>query len=93
MALGVLAFFLLPSSPEKTPFLNERERTIATERLRVETAGLVSYLCAQHDCHTEPVLQSHTEETNTKLVFRAFKSVNNWLCGVSTRLPNLMYGC
>lgn len=42
MTLGGIAFFLLPGSPEKTKFLNERERIVATERLRVETAGLVS---------------------------------------------------
>lgn len=42
MGLAVLAFVFLPGPPEKTKFLDERERTIATERLRVETAGLVS---------------------------------------------------
>ncbi|KAG8903381.1 hypothetical protein FRB99_003373 [Tulasnella sp. 403] len=40
LSLGIIAFFLLPGSPETTKFLSERERDIATERLRVETAGL-----------------------------------------------------
>lgn len=52
MGLGVLAFFILPGSPETTKFLNDRERTVATERLRVETAGLVrnSKLAAEMSC-------------------------------------------
>lgn len=41
MALSIVAFFFLPGKPEETKFLNDRERVIATERLRVETAGLV----------------------------------------------------
>ncbi|KAG8992358.1 hypothetical protein FRB94_011696 [Tulasnella sp. JGI-2019a] len=72
IALGIAAFFLLPASPEKTPFLSDRERVIATERLRVETAGL-----------------NRTEKTDKKLVWRAFTSVNNWLCGLGFLLCNI----
>lgn len=42
MALAIVAYFLLPGPPEKTKFLTERESAVATERLRIESAGLVS---------------------------------------------------
>ncbi|KAG8969479.1 hypothetical protein FRC03_002755 [Tulasnella sp. 419] len=72
MALAVVAFMFLPGHPETTPFLDDRERTIATERLRVETAGL-----------------SHAEKTDFKLIWRAFRSVNNWFCGIGFFLCNI----
>ncbi|KAG8860505.1 hypothetical protein FRB96_003759 [Tulasnella sp. 330] len=72
IALGFLTFFIIPGPPESTNFLNDRERLIATERLRVETAGL-----------------NRTEKTDKKLVWRAFTSVNNWLCGLGFLLCNI----
>jgi len=37
----VCAYFILPREPKKAGFLNEREQLIASERIRVENAGLV----------------------------------------------------
>jgi hypothetical protein len=39
--MALLGYAFLPRAPERNRFLNERERTIAMERIRVENAGLV----------------------------------------------------
>ena len=42
MAVAVFAYFVLPRDPKHAGFLNEREQLVASERIRVENAGLVS---------------------------------------------------
>ena len=41
MAIAIVTYFILPREPKKAGFLKERERLIASERIRVENAGLV----------------------------------------------------
>ena len=42
MAVAVFAYFVLPRDAKHAGFLNEREQLVASERIRVENAGLVS---------------------------------------------------
>lgn len=39
VVLGILTIFLLPDRPESTSFLNDRERSIALERMNRDTSG------------------------------------------------------
>lgn len=43
MAIAIFAYFVLPREPKGAGFLNEREQLIASERIRVENAGLVRH--------------------------------------------------
>ncbi|CUS08909.1 unnamed protein product [Tuber aestivum] len=40
--IGILAYFLMPESPQKCMFLSERQRWIAAERMRIEHKELTS---------------------------------------------------
>jgi len=41
IAIALCTYFVLPREPKKASFLNDREQLIASERIRVENAGLV----------------------------------------------------
>jgi predicted MFS family arabinose efflux permease len=41
VAIAMCTYFVLPREPKKASFLNDREQLIASERIRVENAGLV----------------------------------------------------
>ena len=43
MAIAIGAYFVLPREPKHASFLNEREQLVASERIRVENAGLVRF--------------------------------------------------
>jgi hypothetical protein len=53
-------------------FLNEREKLIAMERIRVDNAGL-----------------NEAEKTDRRLAFRAFTSMNSWICAICFLLCNI----
>ncbi|KAG8901490.1 hypothetical protein FRC00_006793 [Tulasnella sp. 408] len=87
MLLGIVAFFFLPGKPEDTKFLNERERVIATERLRVETAGLTK----TEKTDFKLVLRAFTS-VNNWLCGLGFLLCNIPTQGISLFMPTLLKG-
>ncbi|KAG8772110.1 hypothetical protein FRC12_003246 [Ceratobasidium sp. 428] len=74
IALGLAGFFVLPGPAEKTRFLNQREKMIAVQRL-----------VAQQD-------EGNVAESNAAggdPWWRAFKSLNTWICAISFLLNNM----
>lgn len=87
MALSIVAFFFLPGKPEETKFLNDRERVIATERLRVETAGLSK----TEKTDFKLVLRAFTS-VNNWLCGLGFLLCNIPTQGISLFMPTLLKG-
>ncbi|KIO32902.1 hypothetical protein M407DRAFT_66176 [Tulasnella calospora MUT 4182] len=87
MLLGIVAFFFLPGKPEETKFLNDRERVIATERLRVETAGL----SRTEKTDFKLVLRAFTS-VNNWLCGLGFLLCNIPTQGISLFMPTLLKG-
>ncbi|KAJ1304616.1 hypothetical protein OPQ81_005758 [Rhizoctonia solani] len=74
MALGLAAFYFLPGPAEKTRFLNEREKMIAIQRLRQDG----------EDGNT-----AGSQAAKGDSWWRAFKSLNTWICAICFLLNNM----
>ncbi|QRW08134.1 major facilitator superfamily transporter [Ceratobasidium sp. AG-Ba] len=74
IALGLAGFYLLPGPAERTKFLNERERAIAIQRLIVQG----------EDGNT-----AGENAAKGDAWWRAFKSLNTWICAICFLLNNM----
>ncbi|KAG8698531.1 hypothetical protein FRC08_005866 [Ceratobasidium sp. 394] len=74
IALGLAGFFVLPGPAEKTRFLNEREKMIAIQRLSIQG----------EDGNTVGANAAKGDAW-----WRAFKSLNTWICAICFLLTNM----
>ncbi|WFD01195.1 hypothetical protein MYAM1_003957 [Malassezia yamatoensis] len=77
VAFGILCFFVMPSTPETTSYLNERERGIAVLRVASNKSGI-------HDTHVKKyqILEA-VKDIRLYIFFLAFCTVNISNGGIS----------
>ncbi|KAG8801309.1 hypothetical protein FRC18_007811, partial [Serendipita sp. 400] len=87
IALAGLGYLFLPRSPDKSGFLQERERVIAMERIRVENAGLVE----EEKTESDLVFRAFFSMTNW-ICALCFLLTNISIQGMVLFMPSLIAG-
>lgn len=86
MSLGLITIFTLPTSPEKTKWLNEEERALAIRRLEIEHLGTT------HEPTTTRLVIKAILNWRTWLAVAGYSFINVIVQGTSIFLPTIISG-
>ncbi|BGP01408.1 major facilitator superfamily protein [Rhodotorula toruloides] len=86
MSLGLITIFTLPTSPEKTKWLNEEERALAVRRLEIEHLGTT------HEPTTPRLVLKACLNWRTWLAVAGYSFINVIVQGTSIFLPTIING-
>ncbi|GEM06815.1 major facilitator superfamily protein [Rhodotorula toruloides] len=86
MSLGLITIFTLPTSPEKTKWLNEEERALALRRLEIEHLGTT------HEPTTPRLVFKAILNWRTWLAVAGYSFINVIVQGTSIFLPTIISG-